>query len=86
LEACRAYPGVGSRFIFFTATTDPRLVRFLSENGGQGEIPSKAFFNAGHTGHGGGCPQQTRIARNREWRLAFERSEKKHRKEGSYLD
>ena len=34
-EACRAYPGVGSRFIFFTATTDPRLVQFLSENGGR---------------------------------------------------
>ncbi len=33
-EACRAYPGVGSRFIFFTAITDPRLVQFLSENGG----------------------------------------------------
>lgn len=32
-EACRAYPGVGSRFIFFTATTDQRLVQFLSENG-----------------------------------------------------
>ena len=34
-EACRAYPGVGSRFLFFTATTDPRLVQFLSENGGR---------------------------------------------------
>jgi len=34
-EACRVYPGVGSRFIFFTATTDPRLVQFLSENGGR---------------------------------------------------
>lgn len=34
-EACRAYPGVGSRFIFFTATTDPRLVQLLSENGGR---------------------------------------------------
>lgn len=30
-------------------------------------MPSKAFFNAGHTGRGGGCPQQTRIARNGEW-------------------
>ena len=34
-EACRAYPGVGSRFIFFTAITDPRLVQFLSENEGR---------------------------------------------------
>ncbi|HHT9145427.1 MAG: response regulator [Syntrophales bacterium] len=40
-EACRTYPGIGSRFIFFTATTDPRLVQFLSENGGRAKFLPK---------------------------------------------